>query len=445
MNPGTVYICHHIDTEGPLWETLPELFARLKITFNLDIEPSYQNLKKLQQREFSISDDLWKELKMVIDPHTVGFKKNWAEIDEMLDGIMSQPYRNGMLDSWGEGWLFNWHVMDHVGFGFENPRHRDYGYHNIFDYYKFKIESTRSSQDVIHWHFHPISFYKEAHIPATSYDNSMHTLHQVISRRLIDKNWFPCVNRAGFHTERIDANLFLEQWLPFDPSNQATTDDQMPAMQLDIINGRYGDWRGAPSDWSVYNPSFEDWRKPGSLKRTIARILNMKSRHRNISEQEIEKAFQKAANGEAVYLGITNHDWRDMKVEIDEFRAMLSNVIVKYPNVKFKFCETVKAFQQVLGYDTREIEGNKISLDVRLEGNSLQVKVLNGKLFGPQPYLAIKTKTREYFHDNFDFQSGNSAFSYALDGYTLPLSLIEKIGVGTNDKYGNQFIKVINV
>ena len=40
----------------------------------------------------------------------------------------------------------------------------------------------------------------------------------------------------------------------------------------------------------------------------------MKARHRNINGEEIEKAFIKAENGENVYLGIANHDWREMAV-----------------------------------------------------------------------------------------------------------------------------------
>ena len=32
------------------------------------------------------------------------------------------------------------------------------------------------------------------------------------------------VNRAGFHCERPDSHLFMEQWIPFDLSNMSTED-----------------------------------------------------------------------------------------------------------------------------------------------------------------------------------------------------------------------------
>lgn len=441
---GVVYICHHIDTEGPLWESREELFRRIELIFGIKLEPTEENLILLQNGSIDLPEDKKKELALVVDPHTVNYKYSWGLIEEMLERIMSPMFRNLLTDSFGGGWIYNWHIMDHVGFGSINPRHRVYGHHNIFDFYQNMIKRTKSN-DRIHWHFHPVSFYKEAHIAATSYDNSMDTLHQVICRRLIDKEWFPVVNRAGFHSERVDSNLFLEQWMPFDPSNQAIDEDHQPKYQNDLTMGRFGDWRGAPSDWSIYRPDIFNWKMKGDSSRVIARVLNMKSRHRNITESEIEKAFLRASEGSDTYLGITNHDWREMSVEIDEFRDMLAKVSKKYPGVKFKFSETVEAFRKVLNYSESEIEKNKIELSVKLEANYLHVNVLNGEMFGPQPYLAIKTKNQEYFHDNFDMQEYKRYYTYTFDRLTIPVDWIDEIGIATNDKYGNCFVKKVVV
>jgi len=439
-----VYICHHIDTEGPLWENIQELFDRIKHIFDIDLKATYSNLEKLQKGEISLPKEKKDELLKVIDPHSIGFKRNWGMIEEMLERVMSPKFRDEMHDSFGNGWIYNWHIMDHVGFNDVNPRHRDIGFHNIYEFYNYMIASTNSFQDSIHWHFHPVSITKKAHIPATCYDNCMPILHQIISRRLIDKNSFPVVNRAGFHTERFDSNLFLEQWIPFDPSNQSVNDKDQPKHQKDLGEGRFGDWRGAPSDWSLYHPDLYDWRKTGNAKRVIGRVLNMKSRHRNINETEIEKAFVKAKNGENVYLGITNHDWREMSVEIDEFRNMLSNVSRRYPGVKYKFSETVKAFQNVLGFSEKEMSKNKLILQGNIKGNMLKIEIKNGEIFGPQPYLAFKTKNGDYFHDNFDFGNTSGIYTYTFDNYTMPLNIIEKISVASNDKYGNTSILHFN-
>jgi len=443
--PGIVYIVHHIDTEGPLWENIEELFDRIKVIFGIDLTPTYENLEKLQNGQIDFPLSIKQEIALVVDPHTIGFKRNWGMIEEMLYRIMNPSFRNQISDSFGGGWIYNWHVMDHVGFGPDNPRHRDMGHHNIFDFYTYIIKNTNSLQDRIHWHFHPIPFYKQANIMATSYDNSISALHQILCRRLIDKNWFPVVNRAGFHAERADSNLFLEQWIPFDPSNLAVEDSEQPKHQKDQTNGRFADWRGAPTDWSIYHPSLYDWRLKGNANRVIARILNMKARHRNISIEEIEKAFIKASNGENVYLGITNHDWREMAIEIDGFREMLQIVAKRFPEVKFQFAETVDAFRKVIGYTTEETEKNKLTLNVSLVNDTINVETLQGEIFGPQPYLAFKTKNGDYFHDNFDSQISRQSFSYVFDEYTIPLKNVESIAVASNDKYGNTFIKRIQL
>lgn len=435
---GAVHIVHHIDTEGPLYEDRGELFKRLKLIFDIQVEPTEENLKKLQRKEIPLHGRE-EEVARVVDPHTVNFLGDWSQIGEMLDRVMAPGYRNILQDSAGQGWVYNWHCMDHVGF-VENPRRRDLGYFKVFDYYQNRIQQPGSERDRLHWHFHPVHFGRAAHIPATSYVNSFSEITQVISRRLIERRWFPLVNRAGFHSERPDSHWFLEQWMPFDPSNQSVEADQAPKAQKDMAAGRFGDWRWAPSDWSLYHPHHDDYQKPGQCRRVIARVLNMKSRHRNINGEELRKAFQKAQKDEKVYVGVTNHDWRDMQVEIDEFRQTLSSVIKEFKDVKFYFSETVEAFRDILF--TEEPPQLKLKCEIKtVPSEQLLVTVQQGQLFGPQPWLSIKTSKGEYLHDNFDVVEPGRVFSYSFDDYTLPLDQVGAWAVASNDRYGHQAIE----
>lgn len=438
---GKVYIVHHVDTEGPLFESREELFYRLKNIFNIDLEPTEDNLNKLRKKEINLVG-MEDEVAVTVNPHVIGFKNDWRQIDGMLDNIMSKPFRNQMLDSDENGWVYNWHCIDHVGYK-NNSRKRELGYFKIFDHYAEKIKNTISVQDAIHWHFHPINFFSDAHISATSYNNSMYYLLQIITRRIIERNWFPCVNRAGFHTERSDSHLFLEQWLPFDASNQAVSAGQNPVYQRDLIQGRFGDWRWAPADWTLYHPSHDNYQLQGNCRRVIARILNLKSRHRCITVTEIEKAFARAETGFDVYLGITNHDWREMSVEIDEFRRMLLMVIAKYSKVKYCFADALTAFRNIL-YPQENIEKKKLDFQVSLQKTNgiaeFKVKITNGALFGPQPWLALKTKTGEYLTDNFDIVVPNQEFAYIFDEQTVKLNSLDVVAAASNDKYGYQKI-----
>ena len=439
MEKGVVHIVHHIDTEGPLYESLEVLFERLDLVFGIKLTPSIDNLNSLRNNKFPIKEEIHEELKKFIDPSLMKYNENWHQLEEMIKKINDKKFRNKFLDSYGNGWIYNWHIMDHVGFNNDNPRRRSYGHHTIYNFYEKLINNQKPKIDSLHWHFHPISFSKSAHIPATSYDNSMNILHEIITRRLIDKKNFPVVNRAGFHTVRFDSNLFLEQWMPFDASNQSVKN--IPKFQTDMINGRYGDWRGAPGDWSIYNPAFNDWRKKGNLKRSISRVLNINSRHREVSESDIKLSFEKAKQGENVYLGITNHDWRDMYSELTNFRDKFDSIANKYSNVNFKHSESINAFRSCLKLEREDILKNKIDFKIKIVGNILKVDLLNGDFFGPQPYLAIKTIDNKYFHDNFDFGETNKQFTYVFDEYTININRLEEICVASNDIYGNTCIK----
>lgn len=446
MEKGVVYIVHHVDTEGPLHEPIEEVFVRLRNTLSLDIDlaPTKENLVKLQRGEIELPYNIQYEIQKIIDPDLISFKSNWAEIDEMLVRITSKAFRENFPDSFGNGWVYNWHIMDHVGFT-TNERRRDMGFLNVFNHYEKLFQEVPLMNDEIQWHFHPISFKKEAHICATSYENSYSELHQILLRRLLEKHWFPQVNRAGFHTIRPDSNFFLEQWIPFDASNQAIKEEEQETMQRDAINGRFGDWRGAPNDWSIYNPDLYDWRKKGNLNRVISRTLNLKTRFRNINQSEIETAFIKAKNGENVYLGITNHDFREMSTEILEFQAMLSNIAKKYPEVKFSYSPTTKAFQEVIGYSQKDITNDAINFDAEITGETLRIDITNGELFGPQPYLGIKTLSGNYYHDNFDFGRHKKEYFYTFDRQTIMLSEVSKIAIASNDKFGNKKVIVMQV
>jgi hypothetical protein len=446
MEKGIVFIVHHIDTEGPLCEPIDEIFVRLKNTVGIDLKIPFtrSNVIKLQNGEIEMDNDLKKEVQKIISPHLISFKENWSEIDEMLARITAPGYREKFKDSFGNGWTYNWHIVDHVGY-ITNERRRDMGYLNIFNHYERLFKELPKFNDDFQWHFHPVSFKNEAHRCATSYENSYFELHQIMCRRIIEKEWFPQVNRAGFHTIRPDSNWFLEQWLPFDASNQSIEEITGNNIQLDAINGRFGDWRGAPSDWSIYHPDLYDWRKKGNLNRFISRTLNLKTRFRNINQTEIEKAFESAGNGNNVYLGITNHDYREMSTEIEEFGNLFSDISRRYPDIKFCNSTSVKAFQAVIGYNDEEMIKNKVDFDIEIKGNLIKVNITNGEPFGPQPYLAIKTTNGRYYHDNFDFGNFKKEYYYTLDKETLMPEEIDKIGVATNDKYGNCKIKVIDL
>ena len=80
-----------------------------------------------------------------------------------------------------------------------------------------------------------------------------------------------------------------------------------------------------------------------------------------------------------------------------------------------------------------------------MEGNKFIVEVERGKLFGPQPYLAIKTIDSRYLHDNFDIQIPMKKFSYTFDFNTIDIKSLSEVSAASADKYGNYSIVKLEI
>jgi len=444
MKNSKLYIVYSIDTEGPLHEPLEATFERLKVIFGLDIKPTKQNLKKLQNREIDL-EGKEAEVAKVVDPHLLAYNDTWDKVDLMLDKIMTRDYRDKFLDSRGQGVVYNWHCVDHVGF-ITNERRRDIGYGNIFKHFKEKIDE-HNARDKIHWHFHPLSYNKEAHIIATSYDNSMYILHQIITRRVIDHDWFPTANRAGFHAIRQDSSLFLEQWIPFDFSNQSEYTPETLSTN-DLKGGRLGDWRRAPKTWKPYHPSYDDYQREGGMNRYTSKCLNIGTRLRLLTDEEIIEAFKLAQSEGNAILSFTNHDFRDMEVDIDDIYQRIFNIAKDFEDVDMFNCDAVEAMQKYL-YGESEAQGNALRLEYQIIKNEDDVQLIvtatNGMVFGTQPYLAMKSSDGRYFHDNFDEHEQDHSWSYIFDRSTLYFSQLSHLKIAANDKYGNMTVLTVGL
>ena len=418
-------------------ESLLATFERLRGIYGLELEPTRENLHRLQQKEIDLNG-LESEVAKTVSPDLLNYHGSWESIDRMLEDVMSPEFRRLAPDSYGNGWAISWHCLDHVGF-VENPRRRDMGFHNVYDHYREILERHKNKTDALHFHHHPLPFSKAAHRCATHYFSHAPIIFEILARRIIDRHWFPCVNRPGFHATRPDSHWFMEQFLPFDYANQSSGEDY--SAQKDLSGGRFGDWRRAPKTWSPYHPAHDDYQRQGDCRRWIARCLNVGTRLRLITEQDIELAFEEATQGKPVILAITNHDFRDIRPDINRFREMLVKVSRRYPAIRYRYCEAREAMRRALGMPLTD-QGFKLSL--ARNGNVLQVSSTT-RTFGPQPFWAIKTRSGQYFHDNLDFQHPFREWTYTLDEHTCPVDSVSQVAVGACDEYGNVSVAVLNL
>lgn len=419
----TVYVVHCIDTEGPLSESLSDTFSRIKQIFGVDIKATAQNLHKLQQGKIDLGRNI-KAIKKMLDPKLMNYKKTWADIGRMLATITDPGFRLKFPDSRGNGWIYNWFCMDHVGYTY-NPRKRALGDHKIFDYYTDLLKKNDNHFDKIFFHYHPLPYNKKAHSCATFYLNQNH-IFEILAKKVIDRQWFPAVFRPGFHAIRPDSNWFLEQWIPFDYSNQATA---RHIDQPDISGGRFGDWRRSPRIWGAYHPGHDDYQSVGDCRRWIFRCLNMDARLRKLTLQDVEEAFAQADKTGRAVISFTNHDYRDMASEIEHIYKMVRKVSEKWLGVKFRHCDALEAARMYLDLPTPKPLGLTASL-FKTSNDRSDLEVSSDEhIFGPQPFLAIKDTKGNYYYDNFDFTPDRTKWRYVFDWQTFTPEQVDKIGI----------------
>jgi hypothetical protein len=431
-----LYVVHCIDTEGPLDEKLTDTFKRLKMIFGIDLEPTQENLLKLQNKEVNLAGKE-EAVAKCLSPELLNYNRTWEDIDRMLDEVLSENFRNQVPDSFGGGWIYSWHCMDHIGV-ISNPRNKDIGYGKIFRHYRNRLNEG-NYLDEINWHFHPLSLSRESTHAATSYTNNFDVLNQILCKRVIEDNWFPVVNRPGFHSERSDSHLFMEQWIPFDFANQQT--NQSDPDQPDLADGRLGDWRRSPRTWRGYHPAHHDYQLPGNCNRTIFRCLNLGTRVRILTIDHVREAFEEASYSGSAILAFANHDWRDIAPDVRTLQMLLEQVKPEFTEIKIKYSGAERAAREILSY----VNKPELSIGLELKGNRAIVKVLSGEIFGPQPYLAIESREGLFFHDNLDEHKYPSEWSYTFDDQTIDISLVKRIGVGSAGKYGGFATSVIQV
>jgi hypothetical protein len=430
-----LFIVHCVDTEGPLMEDLNGTFERLKVVFGIDIKPSVDNLRLL--REGRLSDVDADAVSEFLDSGRLDTNGNWNAIDAMIERLNKAEFRYAFSSD--VPWVFTWFCLDHHGFTGNNPRNRDNRDHAVFDRYNQYV-AEGLYRDKIQWHYHPLPVTGHYHHSGIAYLTS-NNIWEILSKKVIQRHWFPSVFRPGFHTIRPDSHWFLEQWIPFDYGNQAQSSEDL-SIQPDLSNGRYGDWRRAPNDWRTYHPSHDDYQSEGNCRRWIARCLNLNARIRQITEADIESAFFRANTGTPTVLSITNHDFRDIERETFPFMRILKNYSEKFPDVEVLPTDALNAMRLSLGIRESKVRlSNSIQVHSQFDAR-LEVRA-SGDLFGSQPYLAVELVDGRFIWENLD-KHDESFWSFTFDNNHIPWIHVASVGLAANSISGNREIAVWN-
>ena len=420
-----VYIVHHVDVEGPLTETIEATFERMyDFGLSRDVSICIDNLHKIQDGVLSAIDpDLSSELKKVFSKRYLNYLKDWNEIDSSIIESTSKSFRLEHCSKEGDPYKYSWYIYDyHEGFK-DNPRFRERGTHKIFDHYMKELIKDNIFNDGIYWHYHQPSISGQCLENNTCWTNSV--LHEeIVARRIIERNWYFSCFRAGFYVERNDISHWLEMFIPFDYTARYMSDNKA------YSPGDEFDWRNTPNIWGAWHPDWYDYRVEGNMKRYLFRCTDLATYNNHLNKKEVEEAFEQASERGTSILSYYNHDYRDMKLEVNEAYPIITDVSKKYPDINWKFVNALEAAQNYLKLFPR-----KPNLSVKQKNDLLFVNSEN-KIFGPQPFLAIQEGDK-FFRDNFTKETDNS-WVYRFRN----LNNLKAFGVAANDPSGLYDIKV---
>ena len=109
----------------------------------------------------------------------------------------------------------------------------------------------------------------------------------------------------------------------------------------------------------------------------------------SIDEREVEKAFSLAQTGKSVLMGVSSHDFRDLRTEVTHVHELIRLVAKRHPDVKYKFSTGLEAFRDVV-YGGKL--GDPVELSVKFvpatvgDVPNISIKRKKGAVFGPQPW-----------------------------------------------------------
>lgn len=415
-------IVHCIDTEGPLNESIEDSFIRLFEYFDIRLRPTKENFSLLFNSK--LDKTYGKNISSIFNSKTLNYNRTLKELKLSLSKILSTKFRSSLRDDFDNPWIYSWFCVAHKDCD-SNPRSKMLGTHAIFDLYT----KLKGLSDDIQFHYHPLSYSKDSSDCATGWLYGRTNLVDILARRLIDRNWFPSVNRPGFHVTRPDSHWFLEQFIPFDFANQ-----KQSGKKLENLSEKHlSDWSRAPNSWVPYHPRHDDWQRIGDSRRVIGRCLNIGTRHSLLRKKDVEQAFQEVRDNKRAILAFTNHDFRDMSLDIEETYKLIRTVQSEnYRDIKIKY---IKASDAIRFYKGKKSHSIKLEADLDQETGLLSINS-DKNTFGIQPFFAYLSKSNHYYHDNLQIIKPYRKWIYLFDRTNVEIHDLKKIALATNSNSG---------
>lgn len=356
------------------------------------------------------------------DPNNDELLKTWSDVDQAMDKLFDSSYRHLYPDSSGGGLRIGWFFLTWSGF-ITNPRGRDFGYHRVRDHFITRWGGLINEyEDEECWHYH--------HPPRSGIGNEWSTdwlssdeYKFIISRQIIERNWFPVCFRAGGTIMGPELSEWVDRWFPFDYSNRA------PLKFSEM------DWSGGVIDWQPYRPGARQFKRKGNGKRYMARCMDLQTGLYKTGRSDVCQAFDQALQYGSSILSVFDHDYRDIADRIAEFMSCVEDVAKLYPDVSWEYSSPSNAIVQSQGCSGSE----SLNIDLTLNGKCLSI-VASSPIYQEYPWVALRDEKGRIHHIESNIQ--------IVDGLTWEVDInpdisIDVIGVAASNVLGGSCISTV--
>ncbi|MBF0511541.1 MAG: hypothetical protein HQL13_04340 [Candidatus Omnitrophica bacterium] len=359
---------------------------------------------------------------------------SWDRVDALVERLKPKDFRMTTLDSQGRGLVYSWFILHLTGFK-TNPFKRAMGYHAVFDHYlKQHGMNFQDNEDGIYWHYHHPAVSGIGNEWCRDWTHCTE-YYNILSRLVIERNFFPACFRAGGRIEDDDLSNWIEQWIPFDFSNNS---GQVNWDQIESDGKRLGDicdWSRASLSWRPYHPSADDYQALGDQKRWMFRCPDLDSPVHQLRDEDIRQAFREAQAGKDTVLAFFEHDRRDSVIDkIKNVCLRIKQISDEFREVPWFYTNAKEAAQKCLGLDVGTLPRFKVSV----YGDNRILILGEEPIFGQAPFVCTRGQ------DVFEQQPVSAIGQRKWLTGRLDLKLLQKLGVAASNPSGEAGVMVFS-
>jgi len=355
--------------------------------------------------------------------------------------VMSESFRNQITDSNGGKLKMTWWMM--AGNIFRHATNKNVPINNTMTLYlmkKYFGDKVELWNDELSLHYHTF-FWSDYDGDGKYWWNQSQTFMEskddfdfTLAQFLLDENVFPVSFRSGWYYMDNDWQNYLNKILPYSLQNE------YPNVHNDFtepIDNNF-DWSQSSPEFVPFHPSTENYQLPGDGKGWNVRAKYMGS----TTQQLMNDIFSKADQGTDQLVCLWSHlPDQNFMSEIQSVNNFAHQSASNYPNVEFRYCTAVEAYQ--LWQQSNDSVKPALQLTEEIIGSDLKFLIsTDEEIFQSQPFVAVKDRYEKYFVPQCELIGQN--LWRTISSY--PINEIGKVGTAVIDTVGNlstSFIKYL--